>query len=92
MGKSALPSIQSLSACPHCGGDEFYVVETYSGRSNYFRRFDKGQAYNGHMYDSLNSKAGKRAFCAACDKPIAKWDEGVDSPAYCEQNQAVKPC
>lgn len=28
-----LPSIQEVRACPHCGNDdEFYVVQTYSGR------------------------------------------------------------
>lgn len=32
-----LPPIQTLSECPHCGGDEFYVVQTYSGKGVYRR-------------------------------------------------------
>ena len=34
---SKLPPIQEVSACPHCGNDdEFYVMQTYSGRGIYW--------------------------------------------------------
>lgn len=45
-----LPSIQQVTACPHCGNDdEFYVKQTYSGRGVYKRCFD------GYITDSYRS-------------------------------------
>lgn len=81
-----LPPIQTLKACPHCGNaDEFYVVQVYSGRGVYRRCFDGYQADNGGMYDCLNHRASKRAFCGDCDKPVASWDEATDSDAYLQE-------
>ncbi|APB61018.1 hypothetical protein ACXHIE_005838 [Pseudomonas aeruginosa] len=81
-----LPPIQTLSECPHCGGDEFYVVQTYSGKGVYRRCFNGYRADNSHMYDGLNHKVGKRAFCGDCDKPVASWDDDADSGAYLKEH------
>ncbi|WP_326430338.1 hypothetical protein VQ574_21685 (plasmid) [Stutzerimonas frequens] len=77
-----LPPIQSLSACPHCGCAEFYVEQTYSGKGPYHRTFAGGLGDNGEMYDCINHKAGKRAFCSDCREPVASWDEDKDADAF----------
>ncbi|XLY90485.1 hypothetical protein ACK8QS_22740 (plasmid) [Ectopseudomonas mendocina] len=77
-----LPPIQSLSACPQCESDTFYVVQTYSGKGRYHRTFAGGLGENGEMYDCLNHRAGKRAFCSDCHQPVASWDESKDEAAY----------
>lgn len=77
-----LPPIQTLSACPHCGGEEFYVMQVYKGKGAYHRRFDGYSADNTGMYDCLNVRVGKRAFCTDCHKPVASWDDNTDQGAY----------
>lgn len=77
-----LPPIQSLSKCPHCGSETFYVMQAYAGKGAYYRRFDGYQAENSGMYDSLRHRISKRAFCGECKKPLASWDEATDSAAY----------
>lgn len=79
----ALPSIQDVKKCPHCGNDdEFYVKQTYSGQGLYRRCFNGFKTDNTEMYDCLNAKVSKRAYCSVCDKPVAKWDEDADSREY----------
>lgn len=81
-----LPSIQEVRACPHCGNDdEFYVKQTYSGRGVYRRGFDGYITDNSHMYDCLDAKVSKRAYCATCHKPVAVWDEDADSSNYTKE-------
>lgn len=81
-----LPPIQQVRACPHCGNDdEFYVVQRYSGQGVYRRCFDGYTTDNSHMYDCLNTKVSKRAFCGRCDKPVASWDEDTDHAYYTKQ-------
>lgn len=83
---AALPPIQEVKACPHCGNDdEFYVIQTYSGRGVYRRGFDGIVTDNSQMYDCLNAKVSKRAYCASCDKPVAQWDEKADASRYNQQ-------
>lgn len=79
----ALPSIQTLSACPFCGCAEFFVKQRYSGQGCYNRQFN-GQpgASNGQMYDCLNVTVGKTAFCCGCGEPVARWDEDADGNHY----------
>lgn len=77
-----LPPIQSLSACPHCEGDQFFVVHTYRGKGGYHRTFGGGLGDNSGMYDTLHHQAGKRAFCSDCHNPVASWDEDKDDAAY----------
>ncbi|EOA3731036.1 TPA: hypothetical protein ACVFH3_006096 [Pseudomonas aeruginosa] len=83
-----LPPIQTLSECPHCGADQFYVMQVYSGKGAYYRRFDGYSADNTEMYNCLDHRAGKRAFCSECDKPVASWDEGTDPKAYVKDEHA----
>ena len=68
-----LPTLAELTACPHCGCEEYYVRYQYSGKGVY------GRSYNGNnegvnnsgMYDKLVMTPGKRAYCTDCDKPVA---------------------
>ena len=81
--KPRLPPIQEVKACPHCGNDdEFYVVQRYSGQGVYRRCFDGYETDNTGMYDCLDFKVSKRAFCGVCDKPVARWDDESDAKAY----------
>ncbi|WP_219096264.1 hypothetical protein [Pseudomonas sp. UMAB-40] len=83
---ATLPPIHEVKACPHCGNDdEFYVMQTYSGRGVYRRGFDGYVTDNTDMYDCLSAKVSKRAYCATCHKPVAQWDEEADSPHYGKQ-------
>lgn len=70
-----LPTLAELSACPHCGSDEFYVRYVYSGKGIYARRYDgvTDGVDNSGMYDSLVMKPGNRAFCVDCHKPVASY-------------------
>ena len=88
---ATLPSIQDLQACPHCGGEEFYVVQRYSGRGVYRRTFDGHFADNSHMYDCLNTTVGKRAFCSDCEVPVARWDEDQDGEKYNKRREDHGP-
>ena len=42
----ALPPITEVAACPHCGGEEFFVKMRYSGSLQFARRFDGYSADN----------------------------------------------
>lgn len=77
-----LPSITDVERCPHCGHQEFQVAVRYSGRGVYRRRFDGKSADNTEMYDCLNSTEGKIAYCDACYKPVARWDQNSDGRHY----------
>lgn len=77
-----LPPIQTLKACPHCGCNSFYVMQRYSGKGPYSRRFDGLVTANPEMYDCLATKADKTAFCDYCGKAVARWDEDADAPHY----------
>lgn len=82
-----LPHIQDVKCCPHCGNDdEFYVIQTYSGKGKYKRGFDGFVTDNTEMYDCLDAKVSKKAFCESCDMPVAKWDEKLDSKEYTKQH------
>lgn len=73
---SKLPPITDLKSCPYCGYDEFSIKQSYSGSGIYHRRFDGLEgADNAGMYDRLNTKSGKIAYCSRCEKAIAQWDE-----------------
>ncbi|EPQ6932490.1 hypothetical protein ACUVZD_000133 [Pseudomonas aeruginosa] len=84
-----LPPIQTLSECPHCASEEFYVVQVYSGKGSYHRRFDGYTADNAQMYDCLSQRVGKRAFCSECHRPVASWDEAADPAAYGKDNHGA---
>ena len=60
-----------IDKCPHCGSDEgFYNNFRVSGWSRYKYRFDGEDAYNGDMWDHINSKDSKKAYCCKCEKEI----------------------
>lgn len=87
---SKLPPIQEVTACPYCGNDdEFYVKQTYSGRGVYRRGFDGYVTDNSHMYDCLNAKVSKWAYCSTCDKPVAQWDDIADGQHYNKQHSRL---
>lgn len=80
-----LPHIDDVKCCPHCGNDdEFYVIQVYSGKGKYKRGFDGYVTDNSHMYDCLDAKVSKKAFCESCDMPVAKWDDKLDGTKYNE--------
>lgn len=58
--------------------DEFYVIKTYSGRGIKNRGFSGYITDNSHMYDCLDAKVSKRAFCIRRNKPVAVWHVKVD--------------
>jgi hypothetical protein len=78
-----LPPIQLVKECPHCGGDQFYVMQRYTGRGQYHRKLDGSEgASNGLMHDCLIVKAEKTAFCSDCNQAIGRWDQEADESAY----------
>lgn len=38
------------------------------------------------MYDCLNAKVSKRAYCATSDKPVEVWDDDADSSKYTKEH------
>lgn len=78
-----LPPITEVTACPHCGSTTFYVEQTYKGPGIYHRSLiGEAGVDNSGMYDNLDIKVGKTAFCSDCHEPIAKWDEDANREAY----------
>ena len=60
-----------IKKCPYCGNDyDFYSKDYFYGSSYFYYRFDGGEAFNGNMYDFLNHKSGKYAYCGKCDKRL----------------------
>lgn len=61
----------SITECPYCGYDEYYIRYRYSGEGVYRYRFDGEEVENGDMYDCLQDKVvGKFAYCCNCEKKI----------------------
>lgn len=63
-----------MDRCPNCGSGEGYYtkqqVKQVSGTVQYRYRFDGEPADNGDMYNSLNFRGGKRAYCIDCHKKL----------------------
>ena len=56
-----------LTKCPFCEHEEFCTHDYYKGTSEFFQRFDGGEATdNSQMYDGLLHKQGARAYCGNC--------------------------
>lgn len=65
----------NIKCCPHCGSEDGYYTKDYiSGSSYFYVKFDGSEADNGHMYEHLTHKRGKRAYCAECDRYIGPSD------------------
>lgn len=56
-----------LKECPFCGNDEFYVSLRVFGTTRHNSRFDGGIAWNGEMYETMNTRHGVRAYCNDCE-------------------------
>lgn len=64
-----------ISECPHCGDSEGYFVKVYlSGRSHTRYTWDGEYGDNEDMYDSLNAKVGKYAYCTDCEKRLFRME------------------
>ena len=66
---------EPMDSCPHCGNDEYYVMQTFSGKGACNYRFDGGDADNTHMHDSVDYKEQKTAFCTNCQKKLGHVDK-----------------
>lgn len=61
-----------IERCPHCGkGTGFYQKNYVYGPVSYNLKFDGTEDDNSEMYNALNYKYGKVAYCSECDKKIA---------------------
>ncbi|TPG86860.1 hypothetical protein EEL32_12165 [Brevibacillus laterosporus] len=64
---------EPMKECPQCGSDEGYYMRMYaSGSVKYYIGFDGSERNNGDMYEHLNHKGGKVAYCSNCDKKLFK--------------------
>ncbi|PJN53641.1 hypothetical protein PAEVO_03610 [Paenibacillus sp. GM2FR] len=64
--------------CPHCGNDEsYYVKQQVSGNIHYRINFDGSEGENSEMYDSLQHKSGKYAYCDSCHKRLFRINESM---------------
>lgn len=60
-----------LKACPHCGSDnQFYILSTVSGKIAEHYLFNGERGDNTHMWDYVNTKPQKIAFCSECQRKI----------------------
>lgn len=72
----AIHYTEDLKECPYCGGEEFYILQSYSGTCYYRVRFDGEEADNGDMYDSAtHNSLRKYAYCCDCDKRLFPIEE-----------------
>lgn len=82
MKASSLPPVTSLTECPHCGGDEYFVRVQYRGSGKTASNFNGSAGFdNSGMYDDLVSMPGKIAYCRDCERPIARNDRQHDDCA-----------
>lgn len=64
---------KSIKCCPYCGSKEYYIKQSYSGKCNYYIRFDGKEAENGDMWeDSSFRNTSKYAWCSGCHKRLFK--------------------
>lgn len=59
-----------LSACPYCGCEQFYVRATVYGTTSVFYRFDGEPGDNTHMWDYVQTREQKTAFCGECQRKL----------------------
>lgn len=69
-------TVAPIDHCPYCGSDEGYYTKDYlCGSTRYNHNYDGTEAENGDMYESVEVKAGKIAYCVNCDKRLFRTDE-----------------
>ena len=66
-----------MNKCPYCNSvSGFYTKDYIYGSSVFFYNFDGSEAEdNSSIYDSLNFKKGKCAYCSECDKYLGYVDD-----------------
>lgn len=64
-----------ISECPHCGNSEGYFIKVYlTGRSQTRYTWNGEYDDNSDMYDSLQDRASKYAYCTNCEKRLFKME------------------
>lgn len=67
---------KNIKECPYCGSEEYYIKQSYTGKCNYFLRFDGKEAENGEMWENSQFKnISKYAWCRECGKKGVKMYE-----------------
>lgn len=62
---------KNIKCCPYCGGEEYYMKQSFKGTCEYIVRFDGEEAENGHIYDNTEYKnTSKYTWCQNCDKKL----------------------
>jgi hypothetical protein len=61
-----------IQCCPHCGGEEYFIVLRVSGKIQENHRFDGRRADNTEMWDTVVQKEQKHRYCLDCEKPLPK--------------------
>lgn len=69
--------MKKVNKCPYCGNDEeVYVKKAFKGSCNYYYGFNGEEAYNGEMYDCLETQyISNYVYCSKCDKKLFKVSE-----------------
>lgn len=57
-------------SCPNCGYDEYYRKMSINGKSQYHYRYDKEEADNSHIHDTLDYRESKTTYCCKCHKKV----------------------
>lgn len=73
-----MPKIISkhIKCCPYCGGEEYYIKQSYKGTCKYNIRFDGKEAENGDMYENTEYiNTSKYAWCNECNKRLFKLED-----------------
>lgn len=67
---------KGIKSCPYCGGEQYYIKQSYKGTCNYILRFDEKEADNGHIHDNAEYKnTSKYAWCKDCNKRLFKLED-----------------
>lgn len=65
-----------IKSCPYCGGEEYYIKQSFKGTCNYNVRFDGEETENGDMHsDATYTNTSKYAWCNECNKRLFKLEE-----------------
>ncbi|MET3658358.1 hypothetical protein [Sporosarcina psychrophila] len=63
--------IPPIEKCPHCASnEEFYSKLTITGSTVLYHNYDGSDAENSGLYDGLNEKQSKYAYCSNCHKRL----------------------
>lgn len=55
-----------MKECPFCGSDKYYLSEYYYGTFDFEHSFRGEECDNSGMYDGLQVRTNKRAYCKKC--------------------------